>query len=460
MSKLGIGRVGPDGGTAGGSGAGHRPHRSGSRLRRRTTRVRITAASVLLVLLVAGAPGPLAVAQSPAPSGRLFVANSGSDSVSVIDTETNAVVATIAVGDRPTGVAAPQPSGDRVYVTNEFSGTVSVIDTRTLAVLATVPVGARPTGVAVSPVGSEVWVANAGSHNVSVISTATNALVATVPVGVSPLGVAFSTDAQRAYVTSQDDTVWILDTATRTTTATVPVDHSPFGIAVAGEKVYVTNQSSLTVSAIVGSAVVADIPVGRDPTGITVVGGTGAYVFVANQSSDIVSAIRVATDTVIEWFPAARPHSLASSTKGERVYATGMAQGGVVTVIGGGVTVPVGDFPEGIAFVATPSPPVISGQTWFSTGAKSRTGPAGSPVAAYAVGASQGVPYQLVLSRTSACADLVSVLNPTTVTAGPTGLLGTVRGTIPAGTPAGTYWICFRHTAGATATGVVTFTVV
>ena len=37
--------------------------------------------------------------------------------------------------------------------------------------------------------------------------------------------------------------------------------------------------------------------------------------------------------------------------------------------------------------------------------------------------------------------------------------IGTVRGTIPPGTPAGTYWICFQHTAGATATGVVSFTV-
>ena len=64
-----------------------------------------------------------------------------------------------------------------------------------------------------------------------------------------------------------------------------------------------------------------------------------------------------------------------------------------------------------------------------------------------------------MLSRTPACADLVAYLTPTTVVAGPNGLIGTVRGTIPPGTPAGMYWICFRHTAGATATGVVSFTV-
>jgi YVTN family beta-propeller protein len=36
-------------------------------------------------------------------------------------------------------------------VTNDFSNTVSVIDTSTNTVVATVPVGARPFGVAVTP---------------------------------------------------------------------------------------------------------------------------------------------------------------------------------------------------------------------------------------------------------------------------------------------------------------------
>jgi hypothetical protein len=57
------------------------------------------------------------------------------------------------------------------------------------------------------------------------------------------------------------------------------------------------------------------------------------------------------------------------------------------------------------------------------------------------------------------CSTQVAVLNAATVIPGPTGLVGTVRATILPATPAGTYWLCFRHSAGATATGVVTFTV-
>lgn len=421
------------------------------------SRMRAAAAALGMALVAATAANSPAALSQTAASERLVVANSASDTVSVIDASTNAVMATIPVGDRPTGAGAAT-FGSRVYVTNEMSGTVSIVDAAALAVVATVPVGIRPVGVAASPLGAEVWVANAGSHNVSVLSTATDAVVATVPVGVSPFGVAFSRDGGRAYVTSQDDRVWILDTATKAVITTVAVGHSPFGIAVLDELVFVTNQSSDTVSVIEGTIKVADVQAESDPTGI-VAERNGGSVWVAKQAVSVVSVMWGYTEREFEWFPAHRPHSLAISMDDTRVYATGMSPvGGVVTVIGRSITIPVGDFPEGIALVSL-SPPVISGQSWFSTGAKSRTGPAGSAVAVYAVGASAGVPYNLVLSSTSTCANPIAALNAVTVIPGPSGLIGTVRATIPPATPRGTYWLCFRHNAGATATGVVSFTV-
>jgi YVTN family beta-propeller protein len=85
----------------------------------------------------------------------VYVTNFDSGTVSVIDTATNAVVTTIAVGDTPVAVAVA-PNGTRAYVTNFFSETVSVIDTATNAVVATIPVGNGPWGVAVSPGGDNV----------------------------------------------------------------------------------------------------------------------------------------------------------------------------------------------------------------------------------------------------------------------------------------------------------------
>lgn len=56
----------------------------------------------------------------------------------------------VAVGRRPTGIATtPAESGlNRAYVANREDNTVSVIDTSTDTVIATIPVGNGPVGVA------------------------------------------------------------------------------------------------------------------------------------------------------------------------------------------------------------------------------------------------------------------------------------------------------------------------
>ena len=76
-----------------------------------------------------------------------YVANRDSDTVSVIDTTTNIVVATVGVGRGPFFVAIT-PDGSRAYVTNRnfivTPGTVSVIDTATNIVVATIQVENTP----------------------------------------------------------------------------------------------------------------------------------------------------------------------------------------------------------------------------------------------------------------------------------------------------------------------------
>jgi YVTN family beta-propeller protein len=124
------------------------------------------------------------VAVHPAGS-TVYVANTGSDTVSVIDATTNTVTATVGVGHRPFGVAV-HPAGNAVYVANQGSDTVSVIDTATNTITAIVGVERLPQGVSVHPAGNAVYVANQGSDTVSVIKTATNTVIATVNVGVHP----------------------------------------------------------------------------------------------------------------------------------------------------------------------------------------------------------------------------------------------------------------------------------
>jgi YVTN family beta-propeller protein len=123
------------------------------------------------------------------PNGsKVYVANKGDSTVSVIHTATNNVVGSpIPVGGNPFGVAVT-PDNKKVYVTNSVGdGTVSVIDTATNTVVATIPVGPAPRGLAVTPDGRKVYVASVVDSTVSVIDTKTNTVVGSpITVGTDP----------------------------------------------------------------------------------------------------------------------------------------------------------------------------------------------------------------------------------------------------------------------------------
>ena len=77
---------------------------------------------------------PFAVALSP-DGNTLFLANAGSDDISVIDLSTNRGIAHLNVGANPRGIAIT-PDGSRVFANNTLDGTLSVIDTTALNVTA------------------------------------------------------------------------------------------------------------------------------------------------------------------------------------------------------------------------------------------------------------------------------------------------------------------------------------
>ncbi|GAB3397512.1 YncE family protein [Amycolatopsis echigonensis] len=67
-------------------------------------------------------------------------------------------------------------------------------------------------------------------------------VVATVRVGRSPVGAGAAPGGDRVYVTNElSDTVSVIDARTYSTLATVPMGLHPFGVAVVGSRAYVTN---------------------------------------------------------------------------------------------------------------------------------------------------------------------------------------------------------------------------
>jgi len=72
-------------------------------------------------------------------------------------------------------------------VANSLSNSVSVVQTSTRKAIKAVQVGKDPYGITITPNGAFVYVANSSSDSVSVISTQTNRVVDTVGVGRVPL---------------------------------------------------------------------------------------------------------------------------------------------------------------------------------------------------------------------------------------------------------------------------------
>jgi len=130
-----------------------------------------------------------------------------SGTVSRIDVASGKVTHTIAVGLHPTALAWDEAKG-RLYAANTNSDSVSVIDTRTQAGVATWPLqpftkkafGVAPTALAVSDDGARLFVACGGINAVMVLRTSTGATEGSIPTFWYPSSLALSPDGKRLAV--------------------------------------------------------------------------------------------------------------------------------------------------------------------------------------------------------------------------------------------------------------------
>lgn len=257
--------------------------------------------------LPAGA-APWAVATNPA-NNSLYVTNFANGALYVIDLAAGSLVTTVPIGMQPIGVAV-NAAGTRVYVTNHltfgpgiplFSGSLTVVDANTNTVLTSLVIGRLPIGVAVHPSGNPVYVAL--SNGVAIFDTVANAVTGVISVGNRPFGLALSPSGQLLYVSNQfSNTVTVISTATHTQEGEVAVGQSPQGIAVNadGSRVYVANRDSNNVSVIdtsTNTLAGLDIPVGPSPYGVQM-SADGRFVYVANSGNRTVSVIDTVSNSV------------------------------------------------------------------------------------------------------------------------------------------------------------------
>lgn len=340
--------------------------------------------------------------------GFLYEANNISQTVSVIDTTTDLVIANPATGLSPSSLAF-LPNGTKVYVGNRNrasgsitvyntadhtliatiplafaqivnsigalpnntkvylacnDGTVPVIDTATDTIITTISVQLNPVAVAITPSGAKTYIANRGSNTVSVIDTSNDTVATTIPVGNNPSVIAITPDGTTALVinTASND-VSVIDTTSDLVIATVAVGNTPGAIAITPDstKAYVANNSDNTVSVIdiAGASVITTVTVGSGPVDLIITpDGTQAYV-VNNVSAD-VSVINTANNQVTNTLVVGTdPVCIAMRPDGSKAYVTNTTTNNVSVIHTASQTVDqiaVDDFPLPIATLPDQAP--------------------------------------------------------------------------------------------------------
>lgn len=242
-------------------------------------------------------------------TGKVYVVNSGGDTVSVIDASKDSVCKTINVGNNP-GIWVLDDVGNRLYVHNKDDDTVMVINTADDSVVATVGVGDRPTATALDSTRNYLYVANQGDNTVSVIDTTTNTLhptSGTIAVGSAPHKVKANETTGMAYVLMDTRDVYVIDGSNLAAApAVVALGTNPtlgrLTIKETANKVYVSRDSGGggRVSVIDGANAVTNINVGNEPRRMSM-DDSETNLYVANRVDNTVSKIDD-TDTVVSTY--------------------------------------------------------------------------------------------------------------------------------------------------------------
>jgi YVTN family beta-propeller protein len=243
------------------------------------------------------------------------------------------VSGTVTVEKNPIAVRVT-PDGAHLYVANAGSNTVSVIDTRTLSVVATIPVGSYPHDVGITRDGRRVYVpCNAGgggsNRGVWVIDTASNTVVKTITNNiVFPYEVCVAADGKHVYVTDAKATnndVVVIDAATDTIVTRISGFYNPHGICESpdGSTLYVANGGSPSVRVVstATNTITGAITLNSGQAESVISSPDGKYLYVGHAPpANTISVIDLATNTVAKEIPANGPARMSLSLDGSRVY--------------------------------------------------------------------------------------------------------------------------------------------
>jgi YVTN family beta-propeller protein len=265
------------------------------------------------------------------PGGDIaYVANSGSNSVSILDLKARREIEVIGTGEGP-GLARIAPDGKSLIVTNRAGNSVSIFgqvgsnrDWRIRKVMEGCP-GA--TDAAILPDSTKVFVACSSGHKVMSIALARtadannparpDALEALLDVGHSPVHLALKPDGGEIFVSNFDsDSISEIETSTNDVSGAYLMGSQPVRGLVSADNslLYVSNFRSQELSVYSiddGKRIGPSIHVGDGPDGLAF-SASGTLLFAVDARSGDVAVIRTSDRSLFTLLPSGRqPNAIA-----------------------------------------------------------------------------------------------------------------------------------------------------
>jgi YVTN family beta-propeller protein len=184
----------------------------------------------------------------------LYVANFGSDSVSMINVQQNTVAGTISVGSQPALLAGEyQPAGGNSPLFLSSHGDDRIYFLQGGVVIGNRPGVPKPYGLALDPIAGRLYATNRGlNHSVTALDISLNAIEEFIDVGQEAYVAAANPRTGHLFVAS-GDRVMVYDRRDHALIATIPVaSGAEEGIAIdpSRNRVYVTSGESDRVTII------------------------------------------------------------------------------------------------------------------------------------------------------------------------------------------------------------------
>jgi YVTN family beta-propeller protein len=349
-------------------------------------KARLSACILLATTLSASAGQAPGAADKPdipvSARDRFYTSDQFSNTVSVIDPSSNKLLGVIRLGDTTPGNLSPLYKGQLLVHGMGFSpdhktlaaisigsNSVSFIDTATNAVKHVSYVGRSPHEAFFTPDGKEVWVAVRGENYISVLDGKTFKETRRIEVPNGPGMTIFSPDGKYGYVCSSftPETV-VISTDSHKIVGHIKQD-SPFCPDIAatpdGKQVWLTLKDvgkTMVFNAKPPFDVIKTLDTGPITNHVNIVRNTkGQFAYVTVGGLNAVKVFRTDTfDQVAMIETGALPHGIWPSGDGTRVYVgleNADAAAAIDTLENKVIaTIPIGQAPQGVAYVPNAVP--------------------------------------------------------------------------------------------------------